>query len=123
MNPREPVMRRCGREDSLGVAEAVVDLFKPAQEARHGAGTDGDMISDRNVAVAQFPGDHLNFLFGRRVQGPQEIGAQVFAETAVNVADAAVTARPSRPPSSIQCWTAMCALASIRQTSIGTDAL
>src|ERR1700687_6427155 len=81
------MMRRCGREDSLGLAEAAVDFFKPAQEARYGTGADGDVLADRTVAVAQFAGDHPVPLFGRRVLDPQEIGGQVFAETAMDLAD------------------------------------
>ncbi len=52
VNPREPVMRRRGGEYGFGLTESAVDLFKPAQEARHCAATDGDMRADRNIAVA-----------------------------------------------------------------------
>ena len=44
-------MRRCGREDSLGLTEAAVDFFKPAQEARYGTGADGDVLADRDGVV------------------------------------------------------------------------
>jgi len=80
-------MRRCGRQNGLGLAEAAVDLFKPPQEARHGAGADGDVVADRNVAVAKLSGNHPDFLLGGRVLDPQEFGGQALAEAAVNFAD------------------------------------
>jgi hypothetical protein len=43
--------------------------------------------ADRNVAVTQLAGEHLDFLLGRRVFDPQQIGRQVLAEAAVNLAD------------------------------------
>jgi hypothetical protein len=63
VNPHEPVMRRRGGEDGFGLAEAAIG----------GAGTDGDVRADRNIAVAQFARDHPDPLFGRRVHGPQKI--------------------------------------------------
>ena len=64
------MMRRCSRENGFTLAEAAVDLFKPVQEARHCAGADGDVRADGDITVAQFSGDHPNFLFGRRVLHP-----------------------------------------------------
>jgi hypothetical protein len=45
------MMRRRGREDGFGLAEAAVDIFKPPQEARHRAGTDGDVLQPSVVVL------------------------------------------------------------------------
>ena len=43
VNPGEAVVCRRRRDDSLGLAELAVDLFKALEEARHGGRADGDM--------------------------------------------------------------------------------
>ena len=45
------------------------------------------MRADRDIAVAQFAGDDLDLLLGRRVFDPQQIFGQHFAEAAVDFAD------------------------------------
>src|SRR5882762_9897237 len=81
VNPGEAVMRGRGCENGLGLAEFAVNLFEALQEARQGAGTDGEMVADLNSVIAQRAGDHLPAF------DPQQILGQQFAEAAMDFAD------------------------------------
>jgi hypothetical protein len=56
------MMRGGGRNDGVRFAELAIDLFEALQEARQCGGTDGDVPSDRVIAVPQRAGDDLDLL-------------------------------------------------------------
>ena len=54
----------------LGFAEAAILLFKTDQEARHGRRADWDVGADRDIAMAQLPGDYFEAFLGDGVYHP-----------------------------------------------------
>ena len=88
---------RCRRaEDGLCLAEVRVDFLEALEEARHCRGADGNVLADRDVAMAQLAGNDLNPFLGRRVLDPEEVFRERFAEATMDFPwmDSAVRARP-----------------------------
>jgi hypothetical protein len=87
MYPQKPMMGSGNREDRICLSEIAVDLCKAAQEAGHGARTDGHVMANANISFAQLAGyDSLTFL-RRRIFYPKKIVRKQFAESPVRFTD------------------------------------
>src|SRR5208282_2973279 len=87
VNPQQAVMRRRRREDRVRFTDAAIDFLESRKEARHGAGTDGNVPSNAHVAAAQLSGHDAQALMRVGLFPPKHFVGQRFAETAVNFAD------------------------------------
>ncbi len=92
--PQEPMVSRSGGEHQVGLPKASVNISKTMQEARHGTGTDGEMIADSNVPKAQLAGHNTMALLRLRIFHPKQIVRQQFAEAPMDFADSLNAERP-----------------------------
>jgi hypothetical protein len=50
VNPQQPVVSRCRRKNRFGFSESAVDPLEALQKAHGRARTDGDMLSNLDIA-------------------------------------------------------------------------
>lgn len=53
MNPKEPMVRRSRRKNSIGLADAAVDGFKMGKEARDRAWANGDVTTYFDIVASE----------------------------------------------------------------------
>jgi hypothetical protein len=83
--PEQAVMRRRPGDDCLGAAESAIDALVTLEKSGNGAGADGEMASNRNVAVAKFPGNDADAFACAGVLYIEQIFRQEFVEPAMGL--------------------------------------
>lgn len=87
VDPEQAVVDGCGGEDGFRFAGLAVDLGEALQKTGDGAGADGDVVADADVAVAKLTGNNGDAFLRRGVFGPEQIRGEEFAEATVDFAD------------------------------------
>jgi hypothetical protein len=87
VNPKKPVVGSGSSHKRIHLAGVAVDVSEAFEETRDGSGTDGDMLSDLNIAVADCAGVDADALAGDGVFNPKKILRERLGEPAVHFAD------------------------------------
>ncbi len=93
MYPEQSVVSGRGSQDSVGFAEAAVDIFKPFHKTEHSPGTDGNMAAYADIATAQFARNNVDNFPGIRIFHPEQFLGKQFPEPVVDFLQAGNSGR------------------------------
>jgi len=71
--PEQAAVDGCGGEAGFRFAGLAVDLGEALQKTGDGAGADGDVVADADVADTQLTGNNGDAFLRRGVFGPEQI--------------------------------------------------